>query len=165
MQALQAADCAEWLPNDLLVKLDRCLMAHGVEGRTPFLDVKVAPFAFGLPDAMKVQKRLGKWLLRDWLAKNLPAANAWAKKTGFNPPVGEWIESRKTVIEPLVLAQPGIVEMEIGDLVRQTLADPIKNSQAAWSLVFYALWHSHHALGVAADGSVGDVLADAARLG
>ena len=38
LQVAQATDCADWLPNDLLIKLDRCLMAHGVEGRTPFLD-------------------------------------------------------------------------------------------------------------------------------
>src|SRR5580693_9506507 len=46
LQMAQAVDCADWLPNDLLTKLDRCLMAHGVEGRTPFLDPVVAAFAF-----------------------------------------------------------------------------------------------------------------------
>ena len=38
LRVAQAAEIADWLPNDLLLKLDRCLMAHGVEGRTPFLD-------------------------------------------------------------------------------------------------------------------------------
>ncbi len=38
LQQAQALDCADWLPNDLLLKVDRCLMAHGLEGRTPFLD-------------------------------------------------------------------------------------------------------------------------------
>ncbi len=38
LQVAQATDIADWLPHDLLLKLDRCLMAHGVEGRTPFLD-------------------------------------------------------------------------------------------------------------------------------
>jgi asparagine synthase (glutamine-hydrolysing) len=50
LQVAQATDCADWLPNNLLIKLDRCLMAHGVEGRTPFLDPAVARFAFSLPD-------------------------------------------------------------------------------------------------------------------
>ncbi|MEO6339896.1 MAG: asparagine synthase (glutamine-hydrolyzing), partial [Caulobacteraceae bacterium] len=50
LQQAQAADMATWLPNDLLLKLDRCLMAHGLEGRTPFLDPDVAAFAFNLPD-------------------------------------------------------------------------------------------------------------------
>src|SRR6185312_4881535 len=55
----QATDMADWLPHDLLLKLDRCLMAHGVEGRTPFLDPEVARFAFFLPDKFKVRGRMG----------------------------------------------------------------------------------------------------------
>jgi asparagine synthase (glutamine-hydrolysing) len=165
MQTLQAVDCAEWLPNDLLVKYDRCLMAHGIEGRTPFLDSAVASFAFTLPDEMKVKNGMGKWLLREWLSKNLPAAEAWAKKTGFNPPVGHWIAFHKAKIEALVLSQPGIKEMAIETIARKTFEDPTKNSQAAWSLLFYALWHSHHILGVDSNGSIDDVLASAAHLG
>ena len=165
MQKLQAVDCAEWLPNDLLVKLDRCLMAHGIEGRTPFLDPVVGPFAFGLPDELKVKRKLGKWLLREWLSKELPEAEAFARKTGFVPPVGEWIGFYKTELEKLVLAQPGIAEMSIDSVVRATFAEPSHNSQAAWNLVFYALWHSHHILGIPAGGSVGDVLSEAAKRG
>jgi asparagine synthase (glutamine-hydrolysing) len=165
MQRLQAVDCAEWLPNDLLVKLDRCLMAHGVEGRTPFVDTVVGPYAFDLPDNMKVRGKMGKWLLRQWLSKNLPEADAFGKKTGFNPPIGEWIDAYKAALESLVLAQPGIAEMSINDVVRQSFAQPSKNPQAAWSLVFYALWHSHHVLCVPADGSAGDVLSEAAKRG
>jgi asparagine synthase (glutamine-hydrolysing) len=165
MQRLQAIDCAEWLPNDLLIKLDRCLMAHGVEGRTPFLDRVVAPFAFGLPDALKFRAKLGKWLLRKWLSTQLPEAEAFSRKTGFNPPVGEWIERKKSTLEELVLAQPGIAEMSIDEVVHTTFAEPLRNAQAAWNLLFYALWHSHHVLGVAADGSIGEVLSGAAKRG
>src|SRR6202000_2740197 len=64
LQEAQARDIAGWLPDDLLLKLDRCLMAHGLEGRTPFLDPEVARFAFFLPDRFKVRGRLGKWVLR-----------------------------------------------------------------------------------------------------
>jgi asparagine synthetase B (glutamine-hydrolysing) len=49
LQAAQALDVTDWLPNDLLVKLDRCLMAHGVEGRVPLLDTGVAAAAVPLP--------------------------------------------------------------------------------------------------------------------
>jgi asparagine synthase (glutamine-hydrolysing) len=165
MQRLQAVDCAEWLPNDLMVKLDRCLMAHGVEGRTPYLDPVVGPYAFELPDAMKVRGKMGKWLLRQWLSKNLPEADAFGRKTGFNPPVGEWIDHYKAELETLVSAQPGIAEMSIEAVVRRSFAEPAENPQAAWSLVFYALWHSHHVLGAPSDGAVGDVLAEAAKRG
>ena len=49
--------------------------------------------------------------------------------------------------------------------VRAAFADAAANSQAAWSLLFYALWHSHHVLGVPADGDIAEVLAAAARGG
>ncbi len=165
MQRLQAIDCAEWLPNDLLVKLDRCLMAHSLEGRTPYLDPVVADFAFRLPDRAKVRGGLGKWLLREWLARNVPAAEPFARKQGFNPPIGEWIAGRAASVADLVAAQPGVAEVFAADQVRAVLGDAAAHGQPAWSLVFYALWHSHHVLGLEADGSVEDVLAAATRAG
>jgi asparagine synthase (glutamine-hydrolysing) len=164
VQTLQAVDCAQWLPNDLLLKVDRCLMAHGVEGRTPFLDPRVADFVFRLPDDMKATTKMAKPLLRDWLSANMPAVDSYARKTGFNPPVGEWINPRKSLIEDLVAAQPGIAGIFTRDDVQRVFSDLRNKPQAAWSLLFYALWHSHHVLGISAEGTIQDVLA-AARCG
>src|SRR5207237_1668892 len=94
LQQAQWADIAQWLPNDLLLKLDRCLMAHGLEGRTPFLDREVAAFAAAVPDGLKVRGRHGKWILRKWLERHCPAAEPWARKKGFTVPVAEWIAPR-----------------------------------------------------------------------
>ena len=163
IQKLQAIDSAQWLPNDVLLVLDRCLMAHSVEGRTPFLDPPTADFAFNLPDPLKVHGKFGKWLLRDWLDKAVPQSAAFARKTGFVPPVGEWIAAQECHLEDLVANQPGVAEAFSRDFVRAVLADASANAQAAWSLVFYALWHSHHVQGVAADGTIDEVLAEAGR--
>jgi asparagine synthase (glutamine-hydrolysing) len=165
IQKLQAIDSEAWLPNDVLLVLDRCLMAHGVEGRTPFLDPPTADFGFRLPDDLKVRGKFGKWLLRSWLDKALPEADAFARKTGFVPPVGEWIAAQECRLEDLVLAEPGIAEALSDDFVRAVLADPARNAQAAWNLLFYALWHAHHVLGVAPNGAVDEVLAEAGRRG
>jgi len=165
IQRLQAADCAEWLPNDLLTKIDRCMMAHGVEGRTPFLDPVVSQFAFLLPDQLKATTRMSKRLLRDWVAKNIPAAEPYAKKKGFNPPIGEWIAAKKTLVTRMVAEQPGIAEMFSHQEVQRAFADPANRAQPAWSMIFYALWHSHHVLSVPAEGTIEDVLAGARGLG
>jgi asparagine synthase (glutamine-hydrolysing) len=169
VQTLQAVDCAEWLPNDLLIKVDRCLMAHGLEGRTPFLDPVVADFAFRLPDVMKATTKMAKRMLRDWLAMNVPAAEPYAKKLGFNPPVGEWLAVRRPLIEKLVARQPGIREMfskhDVAEDVSCAFGDLKKHHQAAWSLLFYALWHSHHVLEIPSDGSIEDILVQAAASG
>ncbi|HVA12597.1 MAG TPA: asparagine synthase (glutamine-hydrolyzing) [Stellaceae bacterium] len=146
LQLAQATDCADWLPNDLLTKLDRCLMAHGVEGRTPFLDPGVAAFAFRLPDELKVRHGLGKYLLRRWLAGHSRAAQAMAKKRGFTVPVGEWIARRGAQLGPLVAAQPGVREICLPNRVEKLFAGAAEKRPgfAAWTLIFYALWHRHH---------------------
>jgi asparagine synthase (glutamine-hydrolysing) len=163
MQEAQAVDIAEWLPNDLLTKLDRTLMVHGVEGRTPYLDPVVADFAFRLPDARKAGLRFGKVLLRAYLARAFPEAQAWARKKGFKPPVGAWMAARGAALGKLVAAQPGVAEVIPPERVHRAFAEAQASPQPAWSLLFYALWHSRHVLGVAADGDIGDVLSASAR--
>lgn len=148
LQHFQELDCAEWLPNDLLIKLDRCLMAHGLEGRTPFVDPEVAAFAFALPDALKIRGRKGKWLLRALLEKLAPGIGAFAPKRGFTVPVAEWIADRGGSLGDLVARQPGVAELCEPDAVRAVFGATGKRpGQAAWALLFYALWHDIHACG------------------
>lgn len=160
LQVAQAVDCADWLPNDLLTKLDRCLMAHGVEGRTPFLDPAVANTAFRLPDSLKVKGGLGKWILRKWLDGAAPAADAFARKKGFTVPVGEWIAAEGARIGPLVAAQPGVAQRCRPEAVIALFQASGKRERfAAWTLLFFALWHQHHVLGISNDGDAFDALA------
>ncbi len=165
MQAVQAVDVAEWLPNDLLVKLDRTLMVHGVEGRTPFLDPKVAAFAFRLPDSRKAGPRFGKVLLRQWLEGAFPQAGAWARKQGFKPPVGAWMAARERDLAPLVAAHPALAGVLPAATVAAAFAAAARAPQPAWSLLFAALWHGHHVLGIDAAGDIGEVLRAASAAG
>ncbi|MHA1107964.1 MAG: asparagine synthase (glutamine-hydrolyzing) [Alphaproteobacteria bacterium] len=162
LQIAQATDCADWLAHDLLIKLDRCLMAHGVEGRTPLLDPAIAAAIFRLPDRLKVRNGTGKWLLRKWLAGRVPAADPFAKKQGFTVPVGAWIESQGSRLGPLVARQPAIAELCHGEAVEAVFRQPAgRRAFAAWTLLFYALWHRRHIEGKTADGDVFDVLSAA----
>jgi asparagine synthase (glutamine-hydrolysing) len=158
----QATDIADWLPHDLLLKLDRCLMAHGVEGRTPFLDRAVAECAFRLPDALKVRGGRGKYLLRRWLESALPQARPFAPKQGFTVPIGAWIAGQGARLGPLVAAQPGVAEIAEPSRVVALFraASGRHEGFAAWTLLFYALWHRAHILDLGTDGGVFDVLAD-----
>ncbi len=163
LQAAQIIDCQEWLPNDLLIKLDRCLMVHGVEGRTPFLDPVVANFAFSLPDNEKAGFKFGKILLREWLQNAFPQAGAWDKKKGFKPPVGVWIQAGGASLAAQIAAQPGVAALVPRQVVLQAVADAGREAQPAWSLLYYALWHSYHVLGIDASGDIGTVLTEAAH--
>ena len=151
----------DWLPHDLLLKLDRCMMAHAVEGRTPFLDPGVANAAFRLPDAMKLRDGLGKWILRKWLEKHLPIARPFAPKQGFTVPVGEWIKGQGSRLGPLVAAQPGVAEIADPAKVRALFSHirRWRHGFACWKLLFYALWHRRHILGLPPSGDVFETLA------
>ncbi|MES3027551.1 MAG: asparagine synthase (glutamine-hydrolyzing) [Pseudomonadota bacterium] len=141
LQQAQWADIATWLPNDLLTKLDRCLMAHGLEGRTPFLDAKVADFAFPLPDRFKVRGRYGKWLLRKWLERACPAADPWARKQGFTVPVDAWIQPRAGEIGARIGQVAAVRRVLEPDAAAAVFATP---SAARWPMLFFAVWSLIH---------------------
>jgi asparagine synthase (glutamine-hydrolysing) len=139
-------------------------MAHGLEGRVPFLDPAVVAASFCLPDRLKIQGRMGKILLRHWLDKALPVADAFSKKRGFTVPVGEWIATKSADLGPLVAAQPGVLaacrETSVVSLFAALANKPgdKRLGFAAWTILFYALWHHRHILGQRPDGNVFETL-------
>ena len=160
LQIVQATDIADWLPNDLLTKLDRCLMAHAVEGRTPFLDPAITRAGYTLPDNLKVRDRRGKYLLRRWLEGALPAAHPFAPKQGFTVPIGAWIAQDGARLGRLVAAQPGIAEICLPGRVEALFvnADGKREGMAAWIFLFYALWHHTHVLERSCEADVFEAL-------
>jgi asparagine synthase (glutamine-hydrolysing) len=119
----------------------------------------MAAFAFVLPDKLKIRHKLGKAVLRHWLARAMPAAHPYAKKRGFTVPVGEWIAFKGQRIGHMVGAQECIQAICAPDAVQDVFALPVgRAGKAAWTLLFYALWHKIHIQGVAPDGDVFDVL-------
>jgi asparagine synthase (glutamine-hydrolysing) len=143
LQQAQARDIAGWLPNDLLLKLDRCLMAHGLEGRSPFLDPEVARFAFFLPDRFKVRGRLGKWLLRRWLQRYCPGSEPFARKSGFTTPVGTWIAPHAGDLGPKIAAVEGVRRFCDVETVRAVFRDG-RYAEHRWPLLFFAVWWGIH---------------------
>ena len=157
LQQAQWADIATWLPDDLLLKLDRMLMAHGLEGRTPFLDREVAAFAWSLPDRLKARGRWGKWILRRWLERACPAAEPWARKQGFTVPVAAWIAPDAAATGERVAACEGVAAVCDLPAVRAAFRDPAQRS-SWWPLVFYALWWCVHVDGASPDEARARVL-------
>jgi len=154
LQAAQWADVAAWLPDDLLLKLDRCLMAHGLEGRTPFLDPAVAAFAFPLADRFKVRGRYGKWLLRKWLERVCPAAEPWARKQGFTVPVDAWIAPRAAELGARIASLPAVRQVRTPEAVLAAFRD---GSSERWPLLFFAVWSLIHLERAAPDDALRQV--------
>ncbi len=84
-------DTVGYLPNDILVKLDRATMAFGLEGRAPLLDHRVAEFAWRLPLEMRIRERQGKWILRQVLYRYVPREMVDRPKSGFGIPLAAWL--------------------------------------------------------------------------
>lgn len=159
LQRAQYADIVTWLPNDLLLKLDRMLMAHGLEGRTPFLDKEVAAFAFNLPDRMKVRGKFGKYILRKWLERQCPAAEPWAKKKGFTVPVAAWITPRAGDLGPRIAGVKAVAEVCDLDAVRAVFTDPAQ-AHNRWPLMFFALWSLIHLEGAEPSAALATLLGE-----
>ena len=91
MEQMMYVDTKTYLPDDILVKLDRASMGVSLEARVPILDHRIVEFAARLPMSMKIQNNQGKIILRNILYKYLPRDLINQQKKGFGIPIGQWI--------------------------------------------------------------------------
>lgn len=143
LQTYQAQDLSDWLPDDLLTKVDRTFMVYGIEGRVPLLDQKLLSFAFSLPDSLKLRRRQGKYLLRKWLATQHPDQNPWSPKQGFTVPTSLWLEQKREQILPYLHKHAGIEQVVVRKDLRQWLENPLdkQGAKLLFTLLNYAVWH------------------------
>ncbi len=145
LQRMQYVDLVNALPDNLLVKADRMLMAWSVEGRLPFVDSRVIEFGLSLPDALKIEGKQGKVFLKRWAAKFLPDDHLWKKKRGFSVPVNEWLQGDYlNAVAEVLKASAGIQQWFKADAVGLLLVQQQKRGKLAkniMALLQFAIWH------------------------
>jgi asparagine synthase (glutamine-hydrolysing) len=91
LEQLMWLDVTDYLPNDLLVKVDRATMAVGLEARMPFLDHRLVEWALSLPVDLRLRGTVGKWILKQLLYREIPRRLIDRPKQGFALPIAGWL--------------------------------------------------------------------------
>jgi len=153
LQKMTAADFATYLPEDILVKVDRASMLASLEVRAPFLDYRIVEFAFGrVPDRLRATESARKILLKMLAKKLLPAELDVQRKQGFSIPLDTWFRGPWGVYLRDVLrsAPPSLYDpMEIGRILASQERG-FANGQRLFNLAILELWRREYDVHVSA---------------
>lgn len=143
---VQAFDLAQYLPGDLLVKVDIASMAHGLEIRAPFLDHSLVDFVTTLPTDYKIKGGERKRLLKEAFQGLLPESVFSRPKQGFGVPVGSWFreELREFVRDTLTdrrARQRGLLRAKpVEAMLDEHAAEVADHGARLWALLCFELW-------------------------
>jgi asparagine synthase (glutamine-hydrolysing) len=139
-----AVDHLFYLPDDLLLKEDRCTMGASVEGRVPYLDAPLVTFAAGLPLASRFRDARGKHVLRLLARRLLPEAIAGRRKHGFSVPIEDWLRGPLDSLAGDVFAGTGSGMLDMAALRRwhDLHRRGRDRAGALWAALAFELWWS-----------------------
>lgn len=149
--AIMVADIHSYLPDDILVKVDRATMSVALEGREPLLDHKILEYAAALPMKYKYREGKSKWILRQILYKHVPKEWIDRPKQGFAVPVNEWFRNElkeyyQTYLNKDRIRKDGIFNP---DTVERMLNEYFKykgmNAYKLWLILMFNMWKDKYA--------------------
>ncbi len=141
------ADQLAYLPDDILVKVDRAAMAVGLETRVPMLDHRVVEWAWALPLHQRIRAGETKWLLREVLHRHVPRSLVERPKQGFAVPLRAWLQGplrdwAEDQLSPRRLSAEGVFD---ADAIRQAWAGLLfgreHNEHMLWNVLMFQSWY------------------------
>ncbi len=152
LQQMQAVDVETYLPGDILVKADRATMAYSLEGRSPWLDYRIAERAARLPASWKIKGLQGKYIFKKLLEPLVPHDILYRPKMGFSVPLAHWFRTslvpvyRQTVLSGE--ADALVARTEANRLLEQHLSGLHDHSRKLWNVLILACWWRFHVRGL-----------------
>ena len=147
LDSMLDTDVNNYLPDDLLVKMDVATMAHSLEARSPFLDHKVMEFMARVPADLKLRGGESKHLLKSALRQILPDEILGRRKMGFGVPLGRWLRGSlkellvDTVLSDRALARGYFRAASVREMVKTHLAGSDRFQYLLWDLLLLERWH------------------------
>jgi len=143
-------DTATYLPDDILVKVDRAAMANSLETRVPLLDHRIVEFSAQLPLSMKIHQESGKWILRELLDKYVPKELIERPKNGFGIPIGEWLRGDLREWAEELLSEESLSDKDyfnvkqVRDVWKQHISGKKNYQYQLWSVLMFQAWSDLH---------------------
>jgi asparagine synthase (glutamine-hydrolysing) len=142
---MQFIDMSSYLPDDILVKVDRAAMAVSLESRVPLLDHRIVEFALRLPSTMKFHDGTGKWLLRQLAYRYIPKVLLDRPKKGFSVPVDLWIrgplrEWAEALLSEERLRSEGLQPEAIRTAWTNHVGGVRNENSKLWAVLMYQAW-------------------------
>lgn len=139
-------DAMTYLPDDILVKVDRAAMYNSLETRVPFLDHRVVELASTIPMSLKCRDGKSKWILREVLYKYVPRELIERPKAGFGIPLGEWLRGplrswAEDLLDAHRLYREGYFDVQyIRELWYAHLDGKCNNQTLLWNILMFQTW-------------------------
>lgn len=143
LSMIQYLDLKTYLPGDILTKVDRASMAHGLEVRVPLLDHELVEWVSRMPDSLKMKGGEGKYIFKKALQKYLPHEVMYRRKMGFAVPLARWFrgplrERARDAVLGSTLKETGMFDAKyLETILNQHQSGEYDNSAAIWSLLMY----------------------------
>jgi asparagine synthase (glutamine-hydrolysing) len=149
LSRLQYLNFRTYLLDDLLPKMDRMTMAHGLEARSPLLDRALVEYVASLPDAFKRRGGRGKIVLKQAVADLLPESTLRRRKHGFGVPLADWFRGElRPMVEDTLLNQPRLSRWlraeGVRDIYREHVSGRADRGHQLWTLLTLELWLRAH---------------------
>jgi len=135
----------------LLMRADKMIMAHSVEGRVPFLDTRLVELAFSMPASLKFKNNEPKYILKKAVEEIIPNEIIYRKKQGFSTPINEWLKPNTKSAERLISIINTSKLKDLNALNYSYINNLIKTHQhqgerhgfRIWNLITLSLWYDH----------------------